>query len=102
MGYIKKGGGLLGERTNVRFSLMDAEKAKFPIVSLCKAMDVSQSGFYARKHRPESSRAAENRNLKAQVKAAFAESRETYGSPRIRARLKSSGIFICKLELPDS
>lgn len=65
-------------------------------MALCKVMDVSESGFHAWKHRPESSRASENRNLKAHVKAAFNESRETYGSPRIKARLRSQGISIGK------
>jgi len=59
-------------------------------------MNVSESGFHAWKHRPESRRDSENRNLKAQVAAAFAESRETYGSPRIKAKLKSRGISIGK------
>ena len=65
-------------------------------MTLCKVLDVSESGFHAWKRRPKPRRAAENRNLKSQVKAAFAEIRETYGSPRIRAKLRSSGISIGK------
>jgi putative transposase len=65
-------------------------------VALCKVLDVSESGFHAWKQRPESKRASENRHLKAQVKVAFAESRETYGSPRIKLKLESKGIPIGK------
>jgi putative transposase len=59
-------------------------------------MEVSESGFYAWKHRPESVRASEDRKLKARVSAVFAESRETYGSPRIKARLADMGFSVGK------
>ncbi len=65
-------------------------------MSLCKVMDVSESGYHAWKQRPEARRTSENRNLSARVRAAFVESRETYGSPRIKRRLAEMGVSIGK------
>ena len=38
------------------FAWIDAEKAEFPITKLCQYLQVSPSGFYAARGRPESSR----------------------------------------------
>ena len=59
-------------------------------------MDVSESGFHAWKGRPESNRSKEDRVLTLHVKAEFARSRKTYGSPRIKLEMDSKGIAIGK------
>lgn len=59
-------------------------------------MEVSESGYHAWKGRPESPRAIRDRILGVHIKAAFAKSRETYGSPRIKSELDSQGIAVGK------
>lgn len=54
-----------------------------PVRTLCRTFDVSPSGFYAWRTRPESTRAQEDRRLKVLVHASFKEGRGYYGSPRI-------------------
>ena len=49
----------------------------------CETLEVSRSGFYAWKDRPESERTRENRLLVEQMKEIHRTSRETYGAPRI-------------------
>ena len=44
---------------------------------------MSPSGFYARRTRPESARAQEDRRLKVLLHASFTGGRGYYGSPRI-------------------
>ena len=39
------------------FAWIEAEKAEFPISKLCQALQVSPSGFYAARGRPESAHA---------------------------------------------
>lgn len=59
---------------------------------MCRVLQVSTSGFYAWRERPESRRAQENRRLAVEIKAVHAESRQNYGSPRVHQELKSRGI----------
>jgi putative transposase len=54
----------------------------------CETLEVSRSGFYAWKDRPEAERTRENRDLVEKMKAIHAESRGTYGAPRLQSRLK--------------
>jgi putative transposase len=58
---------------------------------MCRALAVSTSGYYAWVARPESCRTAENRRLVAEIRVIHAESRSTYGSPRIHATLQAQG-----------
>ena len=55
----------------------------FPISTLCQALSVSPSGFYASRARPESAHARDDRRLKVLVHASFDASRQRYGSPRV-------------------
>jgi putative transposase len=76
----------------VRFAFIDAEKARYPVTTLCKTLDVSESGYHAWKRRPPSKRATENACITAHIKASFQKSRETYGSPRLVGDLRDGGI----------
>lgn len=58
---------------------------------MCKVLNVSQSGYYAWRKRPESPRSRENRRLEAKIRVLFKENRNVYGSPRIHAELKDQG-----------
>jgi putative transposase len=69
------------------FAWIDAEKAEFPITRLCQYLQVSPSGFYAARRRPESAHAQTDRRLRVLVRASFDESRHRYGSPRIHEDL---------------
>ena len=69
------------------FAWMAAEKAEFPIATLCQVLQVSPSGFYASRGRPESTHTRDDRRLKVLVQASFAESKQRYGSPRVHEDL---------------
>lgn len=58
---------------------------------MCRLLEVSTSGYYAWRRRPESRRARENRCLLVEIRAVFAESDETYGSPRVYRDLSARG-----------
>jgi transposase InsO family protein len=57
----------------------------------CRILEVSRSGFYAWLRRSVCKRRRINEALIEQMKAIHAESRGTYGSPRITAALRSVG-----------
>ncbi len=75
----------------MKFALIHAEKAIFPITFMCEQLGVSRSGYYAWAGRDQSDRAVEDDVLAAEIKAIHKESRRTYGSPRIHAKLKTKG-----------
>lgn len=75
----------------MRFAFIDAEKAGYPIEVLCDVLDVSRSGYYAWKGRPASARAKADVALTVEIKASYAASRGTYGSPRVFHDLKADG-----------
>jgi len=57
----------------------------------CDVLEVSRSGFYAWKDRPEAERTKANRALVEEMREIFDESRGTYGAPRLTDRLKVQG-----------
>jgi len=60
----------------------------------CRVLDVSPSGFYAWRGRPESTRAKDDRKLRVMIRASFEASRSTYGSPRVHADLREKHFYI--------
>jgi len=72
----------------MRFEFIRAESAQFPIRLLCKMMGVSKSGYYAWRDRRPSKCARENAILKSEIRVVHAESRGTYGSPRVHQELR--------------
>lgn len=54
-------------------------------------LEVSPGGYYAHRHKDRRPRRAEDAALAGQIRAAFAASRHTYGSPRLRHALRQQG-----------
>ena len=71
----------------MKFAWIQTEKATYPVAKLCRWLDVTPSGFYAWRTRPESTHARDDRRLKLLVRASFDESKQRYGSPRIHEDL---------------
>ena len=78
----------------MRFAFIQAEKAQYPVATLCRVLDVSRSGLYAFSRRRESRRSRQNRLLLFQIRDAHHESRRTYGSPRVHAELRDCGVRV--------
>lgn len=78
----------------MRFAFIDAEKAHFPVDTLCRALEVSRSGYYAWKLRKRSERRRQDAQLSVEVAACFRRSRRTYGSPRVHAELRTQGVSV--------
>ena len=75
----------------MRYRAIHAQTGRVPVRRMCRTLAVSSSGYYAWVARPESRRAAENRRLVAEIRVIHAESRRTYGSPRVHATLQAQG-----------
>jgi putative transposase len=68
-------------------------KAEHGIAQLCQAFEVSPSGYYDWSHRQEhpSQRQRLDQQLKEQIRRIHAQSRKTYGSPRVQIKLRQAG-----------
>lgn len=75
----------------MKFEFIDVERAHYAVKMLCDVLEVSRSGYYAWRSRPESQRAARDRCLLVHVKASFARSKSRYGSPRVYEDLRADG-----------
>jgi putative transposase len=60
----------------------------------CTTLEVSESGYYAWRKRPESAREQDDAVLLAQIRLIFSESHQTYGSPRITKALRDEGFLV--------
>jgi transposase InsO family protein len=63
---------------------------------MCDMLDVSRSGYYAWRDRPDSDRATRRAELVGRIGRVYDESRGTYGSPRVTAELKEDGVDVCE------
>lgn len=75
----------------MKYAMIDAEKASYPVLALCSALDVSPSGYYAWRSRPVSARQRSDEALSSRIVEIHSKSRGTYGGPRIHAELQSQG-----------
>jgi putative transposase len=75
----------------LKFKWIDAEKAQWPVTKMCRALEVSKSGFYAWRSRPPSTRTHEDTRLGVLVEESHRASRTIYGSPRVHRDLLKRG-----------
>jgi putative transposase len=75
----------------VRFRLIEQHARTWPVRLMCRVLEVSVSGYYAWRSRPESRRGAANRHLLADVRRLHACHHGRYGSPRMHAALRAEG-----------
>ncbi len=76
--------------------MIHAEKANFPIVTMCKLLKVSTSGYYKWRNRGPSKRQLEDLFIVEDIQLIHNKSRGTYGSPRVHSELKDKGRNIGK------
>lgn len=77
--------------TSERFRFVDEYREQFGVKYLCAWLGVSRSGYYAWRNRREPERAKANAALLRTIERIHADSRETYGSPRVHAALRRQG-----------
>jgi putative transposase len=73
------------------FNFIRDHAGRWPVRLMCRVLEVSASGYYAWRSRPESARSAANRRLLVDVRRLHAEHHGRYGSPRMHAALRAEG-----------
>ncbi len=77
-----------------KYAFIESEEGNYPIARMCEWAQVSRSGYYDWKNRPQSATAARRELLGAEVKFAFEHSDGTYGYRRIHAQLARWGTAV--------
>jgi len=81
----------------VKFRFIEEHLAEtYPLEVACEVLDVSRSGYYAWRDRPDSARAKRREELAEKVKAVHEHNRGVYGSPRVFQALKACGESVCE------
>ena len=75
---------------------MSDNRARYPIAMMCRILGVSLSGYYAWVKRPACARALMDTALTAEIRAAHAASKGTYGAPRLQIDLAEAGIHVSR------
>ncbi len=73
------------------YQFIDEQRRTYPVLRLCRGLGVSSSGYYAWRRRGPSRRSLANQALLLEIRAIHAQTRQTYGSPRIHAELRARG-----------
>jgi transposase InsO family protein len=78
----------------VTFAFIASKEVAFPIETMCRVLEVSRSGYYAWKKRPEPAKSKQDARLAAEIASAHQRSRGIYGSPRVHRDLKARGLRV--------
>jgi putative transposase len=84
--------GVFCEGVAVRYAQIEELRQHHPVGTMCRILEVSESGYHARRRRPPSARKQENHRLETEIKAAHQRTRETYGPERLQSDLADHGI----------
>ena len=76
----------------MKYAWIEDNRDLYPVLRLCRVLDVSRSGYLQWRTRPRSDRACANARLDAQVAAVHVESGRSYGRPRIQHALRARGV----------
>ena len=76
----------------MKYQFIEQHKQEFPVVVMCRVLEVSESGYYAWLKRPTCQRQREDAQLTQKIRQVFVTHQRRYGSPRILRELRDEGI----------
>ena len=75
----------------MRYICIDRRRTQYPVRMMCRLLQVSRSGYYAWRVRPESRRARTDRELTELIRQIHTDSDGVYGAAKITAELNEQG-----------
>jgi putative transposase len=73
---------------------VEEHRNKWRVGRMCTLLNLSRSGYYAWRRRPQSARANENGRLVEEIRRVYVEGRGEYGSPTICEALRQHGLQV--------
>ena len=80
----------------MKFQFMAEHQRDYPVTTMCRALEVSVSGYYAWRKREPSQHCREDAELADKICVVFQSNRCVYGSPRIHAELQAQGLHCAR------
>ena len=80
----------------MKYAFVECQRRQHSVRTLCRALRVSPSGYYAARIRLLSARKERQLSLTNKIREVHLASRETYGAPRVHAELSTQGIACCR------
>jgi transposase InsO family protein len=80
----------------VKHRFIEENRHQYDVRDLCRALQVSRSGYYAARRRVPSARLQQQATLTKKIEAIHEASRQTYGAPRVHAELVARGERCCR------
>lgn len=80
----------------MKFAFVKAHRCRWPVVVICRVLQVARSGFYAWLRRKPSPRQVRQQQLLVKIRLAHQHHRELYGSPRVHRALLIDGEIVCR------
>lgn len=77
-----------------KYAAIAAHRTAFPVTLMCRVLAVSCAGFYVSQRRAPSARAQSDEPLRVQVRAAFRQSHQRFGAPRIMRVLRTQDVRV--------
>jgi putative transposase len=71
-----------------------ANQADFPVATMCRVLEISESGYWAWVKRARSPHALSDIALTARIAAIHRRSGGSYGAPRVHAQLQAEGVDV--------
>lgn len=84
--------GIFCEGVAVKYAPINSLRQQYPIATMCRLLQVSESGYHAWHQRTPSPREQANSRITVEIKAAHERTRHTYGPERLQAELADHGI----------
>src|SRR5450755_3911389 len=73
------------------YQFIAVAQSEYPVTRLCSILEVSVSGYYAWRQRPQSQHMREDGELMQTIEDIYKVSQQRYGSPRVHAELQAQG-----------
>jgi transposase InsO family protein len=83
----------------VKYACVEEHRETYDVVMMCRALQVSRSGYYKWRGRPGGERRLALGRLLLEIRAVHRESGGTYGAPRIWRELRARGIECSRLQV---
>ena len=85
----------------MRYRCITRRRNQYPVRMMCRLLEVSRSGYYAWRVRPESQRAKTDRELLRVIRRLHADSDGVYGSPKMAVELNKKATLVVGTRWPD-
>ena len=80
----------------MKFAFIKQNQGEFPVLDMCRVLEVSRSGFYRWRGEPIGKRRRRREELGEAIAQVHAANRGVYGSPRVHRALLQEGRQVCR------